>query len=149
MKKKNLIVFLSVLIMLGCGASGNSAELNWESNLELALEKAAAGGKAVLVNFTGSDWCGWCIKLKNEVFSKPEFKEYAEASLILVELDFPRALKQSEETKQYNQNKLKEYKIEGFPTVLLLDDSGKVLLRTGYLEGGAAVYVSHLEKKRS
>ncbi len=144
MKKNILIVLMSVVMILACGTSGSGAELKWEGNLEQALEKAAAEGKVVLVNFTGSDWCGWCIKLKDEVFKKKEFIEYAKSDLILVELDFPRAVQQTEETKQYNAALMKEYEVRGFPTIILLSGDGEILLRTGYQPGGAASYVKHL-----
>lgn len=144
MKKNTLIVLMSVAMILACGTSGSSAELKWEDNLEQALEKAASEGKVVLVNFTGSDWCGWCIKLKDEVFKKKEFIEYAKSDLILVELDFPRAVRQTEETKQYNAALMKEYEVRGFPTIILLSGDGEILLRTGYQPGGSAAYVKHL-----
>ena len=62
----------------------------WLTDYALAREQAAAGNKTILMNFTGSDWCGWCIRLRGEVFELPEFLEYAEKNLVLLELDFPR-----------------------------------------------------------
>ena len=71
------------------------AEPSWETDYKKAQDQAKAGNKLVLLDFTGSDWCGWCIKLDREVFSKPEFKDYATKNLVLVELDFPRAKAQA------------------------------------------------------
>jgi protein disulfide-isomerase len=123
---------------------GRSDELNWLVNLEEAQMLAAENGLPILVDFTGSDWCGWCIKLENEVFSKQEFIEYANENLILVKLDFPRAIKQTTETKMYNSNLASKYGIRGYPTILLVNSEGEVLAQTGYQYGGAVKYIEHL-----
>ncbi|HEY0368963.1 MAG TPA: thioredoxin family protein, partial [Chthoniobacterales bacterium] len=86
--------FRSVLLLfmaLVCVASASaSSKPGWLTDLKEAQEQAKSGNKLLLLDFTGSDWCGWCIKLDREVFSKPEFKAYAEKNLVLLELDFPR-----------------------------------------------------------
>jgi thioredoxin-related protein len=97
-------MILLTAIVFGCSKSAANDGLSWESNLETALQKAKTENKAVLVNFTGSDWCQWCIKLSNEVFSQPDFEKYAEENLILVKLDFPKSIEQSNETKMYNNS---------------------------------------------
>ena len=102
-------------------------------------------GKTVLVNFTGSDWCGWCIKLKSEVFNHKEFADYAEKHLVLVELDFPQRIEQSQETKDYNKATAQKFGIRGFPTIVLINGSGSEIAKTGYQEGGPLAYVEHLK----
>ncbi|MGB5896232.1 MAG: thioredoxin family protein, partial [Ignavibacteriaceae bacterium] len=96
-------------------------------------------------NFTGSDWCKWCFKLSDEVFSKDAFKEYADENLILVKLDFPRSISQSSETKAYNQSLAQKYGVQGFPTIIIFNSQGKPVAKTGYRTGGAANYVSHIK----
>lgn len=145
LKKIFLSAILLSAILIGCSKSGAKDNLNWEDNLETALQKAKTENKAVLVNFTGSDWCQWCIKLSSEVFSKPEFKEYADANLILVRLDFPRNIEQSTETKTYNNQLAQKYGVQGFPTVLLFNSSGNLVKTTGYLPGGPVTYVNDLQ----
>src|SRR3954465_4955013 len=93
----------------------------WGENYEKALEQAKAENKLVLMDFTGSDWCGWCIKLNKEVFSTPEFAEYAKKNLVLVEVDFPNKKPQSAELKKANEALQEKYKIEGYPTVIVLN----------------------------
>lgn len=110
----------------------NAAELQWHTDLAKAKEKAAAENKQILINFTGSDWCGFCIKLQKEVFSKPEFAEFANKQLVLVELDFPRNKEQSAELKAANKKLQEQYKVSGFPTLILLDSHGK---KTGEMVG--------------
>jgi len=100
----------------------------------------------MLLDFTGSDWCGWCIKLKKEVFTKAAFKKYADAELVLVELDFPRNKPQSQEIKEQNEALAKKYGIRGFPTIVLLSPEGELVGKTGYRRGGAEAYVKHLEE---
>ena len=90
MKKYILTVIIFAAIFVGCSKNGANDNLNWQDNLETALQKAKQENKAVLVNFTGSDWCIWCKRLSEEVFTKDEFENYADDNLILVKLDFPR-----------------------------------------------------------
>ncbi len=135
---------LLVLLGLSFALSTFAAE-GWKTDLPAALKEAKKDKKAVLVDFSGSDWCGWCIRLDKEVFSKPEFKKFAKEKLVLVLIDFPRGKKQSNELKIANQKLAQKYKVMGFPTVLLLDANGKTLLTTGYKSGGPKKYIEHLE----
>ena len=122
-----------------------AAELAWLTNLPEAQAKAKEAQKMVLMNFTGSDWCPWCIKLKNEVFAQPAFAEYAQKSLVLVELDFPRKKAQPEELKKANRALMEKYGIEGFPTLVVLDSQGRKLGQLGYGPGGAKPFIARLE----
>lgn len=132
-------------LLAGCSKIGAADNLKWQDNLEKALAQAKKENKAVLVNFTGSDWCIWCKRLTGEVFDKQEFANYAKKNLILVKLDFPQNIEQTMETKIYNNNLAKRFGIQGFPTILLFNSTGKLVLRTGYQPGGSANYVKHLK----
>lgn len=122
-----------------------SAEDQWLSNFEVAKKQAAKKKVPILVDFTGSDWCGWCVKLKKEVFSKEAFKNYAEKNLVLLKLDFPRNKKLPEETRNQNIKLMQKYGVRAFPTILILDSKGKVLGKTGYKAGGADNYIKHIK----
>jgi protein disulfide-isomerase len=139
-----MLTFL-VTFLVGCAKTGAADDLNWQDNLEKALQQAKKENKAVMVNFTGSDWCIWCKRLNSEVFSKDEFENYADGNLILVKLDFPRNIEQTAETKMYNNTLAQRFGIQGFPTILLFNSSGKLVLTTGYQPGGPANYVNHLK----
>jgi len=145
LKKIFLSTILLAAILVGCSKSSANDNLNWEENLETALQKAKTENKAVLVNFTGSDWCIWCKRLSAEVFQQKEFEAYAKDNLVLVMLDFPKDIKQSQETKEYNNKLAQKYGIQGFPTILLIDGQGKLVAQTGYQPGGAAKYVEHIK----
>ncbi|MEQ1858697.1 MAG: thioredoxin family protein [Chthoniobacteraceae bacterium] len=122
------------------------AKGGWEDDFEKGLAKAKASGKPALVDFTGSDWCHWCKVLDAEIFSKAEFKDYVKDKYELVMVDFPQ-IKPLPKAQADANNKLAEkYKIEGFPTVLVLDGDGKVLGRLGYMEGGPKAFIAELEK---
>jgi thioredoxin-related protein len=82
-----------------------------------------------LLDFTGSDWCGYCIKLDEEVFSKPSFKKFAKENLVLVELDYPRGKNLPKKTKEQNDSLKSKYGISGYPTIILLDSDGKEAAR--------------------
>jgi thioredoxin-related protein len=118
----------------------------WETDFDAAKQRAKAEKKAMLLDFTGSDWCGWCIRLKKEVFDHEEFQEYAKKNLVLVELDFPRSKELPEEEKEQNEALAAEYGIRGYPTIVLLNSRGREVARTGYQEGGPEKYVEHLEE---
>ncbi len=148
MKKQYFIsaaLLVLVILFSGCSKNSNSDALNWHDRLEPAVQIAQKEHKPILVDFTGSDWCVWCKRLNNEVFSKDEFVKYANNNLVLVKIDFPEKLPQSNETKYYNQQIAKKYNIKGFPTIVLLNSSGNVVAFTGYREGGASAYVQYLK----
>ena len=126
--------------------TANAGKAIWMTSFADAKAEAAKRKVPILADFSGSDWCGWCIKLDKEVFSTELFKEYAAGNLVLLLVDFPRQSSQSEEIKKQNNDLVESFKIEGFPTVLLLDAEGKLLGRTSYLPGGAESYVTHLKK---
>lgn len=103
-----------------------STPKGWSTDLEKAFAQAKEQKKSVLVEFTGSDWCPPCIAMRKNVFSKPEFVEAASKNYILVELDFPNG---DPAVKEKNTPFAEKYKIEGFPTVILFDSSGKEFTR--------------------
>src|SRR5437870_8783223 len=107
--KKIAIGLFACLALMQVGAE----ELNWLTDLPKAQAQAKKENKLVMLDFTGSDWCGWCIKLNKEVFSKSEFADYAKKNLVLVEVDFPHAKKQSQELKKANAALKEKYEIKG------------------------------------
>ena len=141
--------FFVALILASLTSSLFAAE-GWETNYAKALEMAKAQNKRVLLDFTGSDWCPPCMALRKQVFSRPEFRAFAEKNLILVELDYPQRKKQSPELKSQNEKLSSQYGIDekGFPTVVLIDPSGKVLRQfTGYDGESVAAIVAWIEGK--
>ena len=159
--KKIYALLVLIFVSLGCalalkGIQENAhsealveapaGEVSWFTDFDEASAEAKSSGLPILLDFTGSDWCGWCIRLDKEVFSQPEFKAYASKSLVLVKLDFPRAGKQSNALKKQNEALSKKYEIRGFPTIVLVSPEGEEIERTGYQRGGAAEYVSHLKE---
>jgi protein disulfide-isomerase len=139
--------FYSALI-LAAAIVASRAELTWQTNLESAQAQAKKEDKVVLMDFTGSDWCGFCIRLKKAVWDKPDFAKFAEKNLVLVELDFPHNKKLPADVKKQNDKLQDKYHIDGFPTVVLLDGNGKEL---GRMEGydqrdDVDAYIKKLEK---
>jgi len=140
--KRTAIGLLACCALLQAGA----AELNWLTDLPKAQAKAKAENKQVLLDFTGSDWCGWCIKFNKEVLSTPEFAEYAAKHLVLVEVDFPRKKEQSEDLKKANKALGSKYKVDGYPTFVVLNKEGKEVGRQeGYAAGGPKAFIAKLE----
>jgi thioredoxin-related protein len=140
---KNLAIgFIACWAFVQAHAGGS----DWMTDLPKAQAQAKAENKMVLIDFTGSDWCGWCIKLDKEVFSTPEFKKYAKDNLVLVEIDFPRRKEQSAETKKANAELAKKYKVRGYPTIIVLDGEGKQIGELGYMAGGPKVFTAELDK---
>jgi protein disulfide-isomerase len=136
----------SILATLLFAVPAFAQEATWLTKFEEAKAQAAKENKYVLADFTGSDWCGWCIKLKNEVFTKPEFATWAKDNVVLLELDFPRRTELSAELKEQNDKLAAEYKIEGYPTILLLDSFGVEVARLGYEKGGPAAWTKKADE---
>lgn len=104
----------------------------WQTDYAQALATAKAVKKCVLLDFTGSDWCGPCIEMKKVVFSKAAFLNYAKKNLVLVEVDYPKVKALPEKVTKQNERLMHQYGIKGYPTVILLDPDGRIL---GQLEG--------------
>lgn len=125
-----------------------AAELTWHTDMAKALEAAKAEKKAVLVDFTGSDWCGYCIKLDKEVFATSTFADFAAKNLVLVKADFPRKTKLAPELQKANEALRDKYAkpFQGFPTIVLVDAAGKKLgEEVGYSPGsGPDAYLKTL-----
>ncbi len=128
---RSVVVVIAALLSL-VAAAPLSAKPGWLTNFKEAQEQAKSGKKLVLLDFTGSDWCGWCIKLEREVFSKPEFKQYAEKNLVLMEIDFPKGKQLSSTERAQNEQLAMQYGIEGFPTIILVDGDGKKVGQLSY-----------------
>jgi len=125
------------------------SESGWLNDYQKAQQEAKASNKFLLLDFTGSDWCGWCKKFDREILSQSDFKNYARENLVLVELDFPRAKPQSPELRKQNQQLAQQYQVQGFPTIVVLNGDGqKVWQYDGYFPGGPAAFVAQLEKLR-
>ena len=90
----------------------------WVTDLPAAQAQAKKENKLVLMNFTGSDWCGWCKKLQKEVFSTKEFEQYAKDNVVLVEVDFPDKKPQTQQLKAANEALQGKFKAEGYPTIV-------------------------------
>ncbi len=143
MKKYFIASILALIVMLYCS---KSEAISWETDFEKALATAKTSGKYILLDFSGSDWCGWCIRLEKEVFSQNAFKDFAEENLVCVLVDFPRAKEQTDQLKQQNLDLARKYSVRGYPTIIILSSDGKPVGKTGYLQGGPWEYARHLKK---
>lgn len=147
------VFFRSALMMLGlvlgstCAASAQDAD--WSDNVPASLKKAGDEGKDVVMDFTGSDWCGWCMKLKSEVFDQDEFKKQAPSHFVLVELDFPQNKKMPEAITAQNAEWMRKFGVSGFPTIMLVDAKGRPFAQLGYAAGGPGPYLKTLEEMRA
>ena len=134
------------ILMLAWATLATRGQVEWLTDAQAARDKARQENKFVLLDFTGSDWCGWCMKLKAEVFDKPEFAEFASANLVLVEVDFPhhKVLEQSQ--KDANERLARTYQITGFPSIIVLGPDGKWVGRSGYTPGGPQAFDAGIER---
>ena len=125
----------------------NAAEVEWMTDFNRAQAKAKSENKIVLMDFTGSDWCSWCMKFDKEVLSTDKFKEYASKNLVLVLVDFPNRKPQSDDLKKANEVLGKKYSVDGYPTFVVLNKDGKEIGRQlGYAEGGPEAFIEKLDK---
>ena len=139
-------------LFAGCSAEGAGDEtgrLTWSTDLPKALAQAKTEKKAVLMDFTGSDWCPPCKALHKNVLVSKEFEDYAETKLVLVVVDFPKSKPQSDELKKTNEALSEKFGIEGYPTLILLDADGKQLKKdVGYGGAKPAEIIEGIEKAR-
>jgi len=142
-----------VAFALFCSVSVQ-AESGWTTDYKKAQEEAKATHKFLLLDFTGSDWCGFCFQLDRAILSQPQFKDYAGKNLVLVEIDFPRRggsrwNAQPAALKTQNQELAEQYQVQGFPTLVVLDGEGKTVWRyDGLYTGGIAAFLAELDKVR-
>jgi thioredoxin-related protein len=161
-KPWRLLILAAALLVVSCSKKENptataeasptpavSAKAGWLTSFDQAQKEAQSKHKLLLMDFTGSDWCGWCIMLDKEVFSKAEFKEYANKNLVLLELDFPRSKRMPPEITAQNERLMMKYGIQGFPTVVVFDSEGKPLGALGYQQGGPQAFIAELEKLKT
>lgn len=113
-----------VLCLIAFAVSATTAQTEyksqkegWEVEMAKAVKLSQDSGKPILANFTGSDWCGWCIRLDKSVFSKPDFKQWANDNVVLLELDFPKRSKLPAEIQKQNSELQRAFQVSGFPTV--------------------------------
>lgn len=145
MKTCTRVIAMLLLFATSALAATPAKSVKWLDDFANAKSEAKKTGKPILVNFTGSDWCPWCIKLDKEVFSQKAFLDYASANLVLAIADFPRGKKLPARVVKQNESLQAKYQIQGFPTVLLLDGEGQLLGQTGYVPGGAEAYVTNIK----
>ena len=117
---KNIILgFCVFFITIGFSQENNG----WLINYEEAYQKSINEDKPIMANFTGSDWCGWCKRLKKAVFDTEVFQNWAKKNVVLLELDYPRRTPQAPEIQEQNRQLQQTFRgiVRGYPTVLVFD----------------------------
>lgn len=122
----------------------------WLTSMDEANALSAKTGRPIMANFTGSDWCGWCKKLRREVFDTPEFQKWAAENVVLLELDYPRSFQLPENIREQNQQLQQVFAVRGYPTIwfftLSNNDQGQASInplgKTGYVAGGPSAFIN-------
>ncbi len=156
---KNIILLASTLFLFAFTNNQDTEykaeNEGWEVNIEKAYEISKKTGKPILANFTGSDWCGWCKKLKREVFDHQEFKDWAKENVVLVELDFPRSKQIPDDIKAQNNSLRQAFNVMGYPTIWVFyltkgaenqQMNIEALGKTGYVAGGPAAFTGGVDQ---
>lgn len=143
----NAILFCLLIVPMFSGTT----DLNWNGDLNAALTRASSEKKFILLNFSGSDWCGPCIRMHREIFDTDAFRKLATEKLILVQADFPRQKKNQPTSEQIVRNEAmaEKYNPNGiFPLTLLIDANGKVLMSwEGFYKEGPASFATLIASK--
>ena len=138
------IALAFAVLLLGV-AGARAQEGHWLDDYQKAVDTAKTGNKNILLDFTGSDWCPWCIKMDKEVLGTKEFQDYADKNLVLMVVDFPQTKQLPQKVQDQNSNLQEKYAVQGFPTFVLVDKDGKVLgQQVGYLDGGPSAFIALL-----
>jgi thioredoxin-related protein len=150
-----LLLSRSAMLLAACVTlliprfSSAAENVSWQTDYKQALAQAAKEHKQVLLDFTGSDWCPYCIQMDKEVLEKPEFKKYAEQNLILVKLDYPRKKQLPAAEAAQNRTLQQQFSIDGYPTYILVDPAGKEINRqVGALGGGPSAFIGWAQSKK-
>lgn len=126
---------------------------NWLTDFDQARQQAKEKNKLILLNFSGSDWCAPCIKMKKDIFDTQEFQDFADVNLVLVRADFPRHKKNQLDAKQkeHNEKLAEQFNPNGkFPLTLLLDANGKVIHQwDGYSNMSAVTFINEISTKHN
>ncbi len=146
--RRSIGIFLLLFAFTVASTAAAEGDL-WMTDMEKAMEKAQKENKDLLLDFTGSDWCGWCTKLTQEIFGVDVFKKEAPKHFVLVKLDFPRRTQISPELQKQNRKWQQKLNVTGFPTIFLTDGKGRPYAKTGYQRGGAEKYLEHLAEFRA
>jgi thioredoxin-related protein len=140
------ILLLGLVIAFGCSPGPVREQQNTSLpltnappiDLNAAIARAGAEHKLVLLDFTGSDWCGPCMALHKELFALPEFHSYAESNLVFFAVDFPSKYRLSSESAATNDFLAAKFSVSAFPTLIMLDGSGnKIWQQVGFTPGTA------------
>ncbi len=121
-----------------------AGQIQWYTNYQEAVAKAKAEKKSLVLFFTGSDWCGWCKKMENEILSTGEFAKTAGNNFIFVMLDFPMNKTLPQNITDQNAELKQKYGITGYPTIIVLDSNENFVAETGYRSGGGKAYADYL-----
>lgn len=144
MKLLTAIVFMMIFTAVACCEEKNG--IDWMTDYQNALKISAEKNLPIFMNFSGSDWCSWCIKLEKEILSRKEFADWATSRFVFMSVDFPKNKPQSEELKKQNKELSKKFGVNGLPTVKIINSSEKVLVSTGYMNNHTPeMYINHLE----
>jgi len=147
MKKAALFLTLCILTLtMQVMADGRSGRIKWLTNFDEGTQLASKTSKPLILFFTGSDWCTWCIKLEDEVLSTPEFADAVADKFIFVKLDFPLNRQLPQDVSSKNKRLQKLFGVNGFPTLVLLDPQQNQIGTAGYRPGGGKQYASFLLK---
>ncbi len=119
-------------------------QINWFTNYQQAVQEAARSHKPLLLFFTGSDWCGWCKKMQQEIFSSPEFASQVGTAFVFVDVDFPMNQQLPADHQQQNTQLKQKYGVTGYPTIIILDSNENFIAETGYRPGGGKAYADYL-----
>ena len=130
-----------------CAKLSKSVPKGWEEDFSAACTTAEKEGKLVLLAFSGSDWCGWCVKMDKEIYSQKKFISAAKKNFVLVMIDSPRNKDiLSKKAVKQNPELVKKYGIRGYPSTVIVRPSGEEVKRFGgFQSGGVEAFLEALK----
>lgn len=148
MKKFSLFL---ILLMFTASLSVNAADnrtgrIKWLTNYDEAVQLSSKTSKPIILFFTGSDWCSWCMKLEDEALNTAEFADAAGEKFIFVKLDFPINRPLPADLTQQNKRLQKQFSVNGYPTIVVIDSQQHQIGTSGYRPGGGKQYAQQLIK---
>jgi protein disulfide-isomerase len=146
LKAATCLIMFVLTLTLQLESAESSNRITWLTSYDAGVAASKASSKPLLILFTGSDWCTWCIKLEEEVLNTEGFVETARDKFVFLKLDFPLNTTLPSDVVAQNKALQKKFDVTGFPTIIILNSQQQQIGTTGYRPGGGKQYALHLLK---
>lgn len=141
------LMLAALFLLLGVNVHATQgSKIQWHDDYQAALTESKSTKKPLLLVFTGTGWCTYCKKLEQEVFSTSQFAKAAGDQYVFVKMEYDyRGIPLAKQFQKQHQELSRQYNIQSYPTVIIVNSEEQILLTTGYRAGGGERYAAYLQ----